>query len=178
MQTQSTGFKSIQMPRLPFAATAVRPDVPTAEVEGKKLPKATKLFLLAGRALFTVSNARGDHFTYKVTSPRNAHPKYGRSYFVSVKAAGEGWPYKYIGILDPVKGTIKCTAKSNFLPGTKEYDVANWATSAVINGKLIPDTHQIQHAGMCGKCGRTLTTPESIERGIGPECWARMQGRA
>ena len=28
--------------------------------------------------------------------------------------------------------------------------------------------------GRCGKCGRTLTDPESIDRGIGPECWSRM----
>jgi hypothetical protein len=29
----------------------------------------------------------------------------------------------------------------------------------------------------CRKCGQPLTTPESLERGYGPECWKQMQGR-
>ena len=31
-----------------------------------------------------------------------------------------------------------------------------------------------QQIGSCGHCGRTLTNPESIERGIGPICAERM----
>lgn len=27
------------------------------------------------------------------------------------------------------------------------------------------------HMGICGRCGRALTTPESITRGIGPVCY-------
>lgn len=30
--------------------------------------------------------------------------------------------------------------------------------------------------GVCGVCGRELTNPESIERGIGPVCWGRIGG--
>jgi len=26
------------------------------------------------------------------------------------------------------------------------------------------------HEGACGRCGRTLTVPESIASGFGPEC--------
>jgi hypothetical protein len=29
-------------------------------------------------------------------------------------------------------------------------------------------------SGTCGVCGRKLTVPESIERGIGPECWGKL----
>jgi hypothetical protein len=31
-----------------------------------------------------------------------------------------------------------------------------------------------QSMGYCGKCGRELTNDQSRERGIGPDCWARM----
>ncbi len=46
---------------------------------------------------------------------------------------------------------------------------------AIINAN--PKFHMEQYGkqiGRCGKCGRTLTDHESIERGIGPECWSRM----
>jgi hypothetical protein len=39
---------------------------------------------------------------------------------------------------------------------------------------MIPDTMypdaEVMHVGKCCKCRRLLTTPESIQRGIGPEC--------
>jgi hypothetical protein len=36
--------------------------------------------------------------------------------------------------------------------------------------KNLPDFIEVWHEGKCGKCGRTLTVPSSIESGIGPEC--------
>lgn len=30
-----------------------------------------------------------------------------------------------------------------------------------------------QETGTCGACGKTLTDPESVKRGIGPVCWAK-----
>jgi hypothetical protein len=35
---------------------------------------------------------------------------------------------------------------------------------------------KVHHEGRCGRCGRTLTVPESIESGIGPECAKKMAG--
>jgi hypothetical protein len=32
----------------------------------------------------------------------------------------------------------------------------------------------VHHENHCGRCGRTLTVPESVERGIGPDCLAKM----
>ena len=34
----------------------------------------------------------------------------------------------------------------------------------------VPEQLEVWHEGRCGRCGRALTVPESIERGIGPEC--------
>lgn len=34
---------------------------------------------------------------------------------------------------------------------------------------------QIFHTGYCGKCGRKLTTPQSIQTGLGPTCQSREQ---
>ena len=152
--------------------TIVQPATP---VDGPHLPELTSTFLLAGKALFTVSNPAGDHYTFKVRRVESEWPvgsgKMTTTYFVNVKANGDAHPFGYIGILDIVKGTIKCTAKSLYVPGSKQYDVAAWATQAVITAQLIPSGYHIEYAGHCGKCGRTLTDPASIQRGIGPECW-------
>src|SRR5882672_9405186 len=44
----------------------------------------------------------------------------------------------------------------------------------LING---PDNHiEIWHSGSCGRCGRTLTVPESVLSGFGPECINKMKG--
>lgn len=201
------GFKSISVPKNVKLVAATEPDeLPTvvtvadtehvcdddcdhdsvnpapSTVVGPHHPELTEKFLLAGRAVFTVSNPAGDHYTFKVRRVESEWPKYSgkmtTTYFVNVKTAKTDHPYGYIGILDAKKGTIKCTAKSEFLPGTKEYSVAAWACQAVVNAKMIPDGYHIEHAGRCGKCGRQLTDPESIQRGIGPECWSMIETAA
>lgn len=175
-------------PTLPVVLSdAVISDEPEAGVSpvpnaasGPHYPELSEKFLLAGRALFTVSNPKGDHYTFKVRRVESEWPagsgKMSNTYFVNVKTSGTDRPYQYVGILKTDTGDIKCTAKSVFLPGTKEYDIAAWACKSVIGMKLIPEGYHIEHAGHCGKCGRTLTDPESIQRGIGPECWSVMSG--
>jgi hypothetical protein len=96
------------------------------------------------------------------------------THFLSVKQEGGRFPYRYIGMVN-ANGSIKCSAKSEFIPGTKEYDVANWAVQVVFNSKFLKDGYEIRHVGKCGRCGRTLTDPDSINRGIGPDC-AEMMG--
>jgi hypothetical protein len=153
--------------------------VPASTVAGPHYPELSEKFLLAGRALFTVSNPKGDHYTFRVKKAESEWPvgsgRMSTSYFVSVKAPGGDYPYRYIGMLLLDKKILKTTNKSAFLPGSKEYEVAAWACFAVLDQKMIPDGYHIEHAGRCGKCGRTLTDPESIQRGIGPECWSTLK---
>lgn len=33
---------------------------------------------------------------------------------------------------------------------------------------------EVYHEGICGCCGRKLTHPDSIERGVGPSCFRKM----
>jgi hypothetical protein len=164
------------MARLAAEAFAPAPVAAPAPAPGHT-PKLSAEFVFAGRALFTVSNPKGEHYTYRIRGRESEYPvgsgKYSMSYFLSVKCSGAQWPYLYVGIVKR-DGTIKCTGKSHFTPGTKEYDVAAWALRTVLSGKRVPDGYEIAHAGKCGRCGRTLTDPVSIERGIGPECWSQM----
>lgn len=153
---------------------APAPSVPS----GADYPSLSTKFLLAGRAVFTVTNPKGDHYTFRVKKADSEWPagsgQMRSTYFVSIKASGHTYPYAYIGMLNTKNGGIKCTAKSAYLPNTTEYKVAAWACGAVIEQKFIPAGYKIEHAGRCGKCGKELTDPVSIERGIGPDCWESL----
>jgi Family of unknown function (DUF6011) len=153
-------------------------------VVGGILPGINSRFLFAGKATFVCENAKGDHFTYRVSSVENEWPrgsgKKQTTYFLNVKApGGKRWPngsqspWRYIGILN-TNGTIKLTGKSEFKNGDQLYSVAVWAITQVLEGNLLPDGYKIRHAGKCGRCNRELTDPTSISRGIGPDCWEIM----
>jgi hypothetical protein len=190
------GFKSISVPSNAKLVVASEPDampevvltpdtVTETEVDAIEasadVPHVAELsekFLLAGNAVFTVTNPKGDHYTFRVRRVESEWPqgsgRMGVSYFVNVKVSGQDRLYAYIGLLNPTTGTVKTTQKSMYVPGSKEYDVASWACQAVIGCKMVPAGYHIEHAGRCGKCGRQLTDPQSIERGIGPECWSMI----
>lgn len=161
------------------------PIVDDVPVSGK-LPSISKGFLFAGRATLVAENANTDeHFTFRVGSAESEWPlgsgQKHITYFLNVKApGGKRWPngsqspWRYIGILRKEDGHIKPTGKSEFTKGDKFYDVAAWTVRAVVEGKMLPAGYAIRHAGKCGKCGRELTDPESLDRGIGPDCWEQM----
>lgn len=70
-----------------------------------------------------------------------------------------------------------------FYPQTgRWYDADNadpnrvWAAQAISHWLMgrEPANAEFTEETECGVCGRTLTDPESIARGIGPECFGRM----
>lgn len=165
----ATGTKDI----LTGAPVAV--SLPAIDNIPTKLPSLTKEALFGGKALFTVSNGRGTHLTFKLRMKEGEYRGHAtKTYFLSVKTSDSAYGYSYVGIVNPADGLIKTTAKSKFLPETLTYKVANWAVQAVVRGKLIPERAEIAHAGKCGRCAKKLTDPLSIKRGIGPDCWEMM----
>lgn len=49
-----------------------------------------------------------------------------------------------------------------------------WLFSALQAGRDLTGKVTIRHAGSCGRCGRTLTVPASLDSGIGPVCADKM----
>jgi hypothetical protein len=138
-------------------------------------------FALAGNAIITLQSLKtGAHFTYKVTKAnpeKSAAKGYANSdetYFVKVLAGGsadEG-EWIYLGMIR--NGTFALTkASSRFLdaPSYKAF-LYFWRS------RQLPTELVVRHEGRCGRCGRTLTVPESIDLGIGPDCRALMEGGA
>ena len=105
------------------------------------------------------------HYTFKINHQES------KPYFVSLLTGPDNYlNYNYLGIYIPQKLEIKLTQKSQFKKDSLPVKVIQWAIKMIALNKSIPQGYSIQHENKCCRCGRRLTTPESIERGIGPEC--------
>lgn len=125
-------------------------------------------FLLAGRARFTfVSEKTGTRFTFRVTQKDATSP-----HFVSVLTGSDNESsYTYMGCIFGDK-TFRATRGSKVSQDAASFKAFAWAWSYLSRGEM-PPSMELWHEGRCGRCGRALTVPESIESGIGPVCESR-----
>lgn len=140
-------------------------------------PRQALEYIKAGNSKVTVvSKKTGKRYTFKVTAPYDRR-KCKRDYdakvrFVALRVDEEkfGKPWMYLGSLRGV--VMFAGARGN--GGHPAYKVFDWVVGHLShtanNGKGINEELEIWHSGRCGRCGRELTDPASIERGLGPEC--------
>ena len=127
-------------------------------------------FFKGSNALFTVANPNGEHYTFKIRQPKGEN----KPFFVSLLTGPQNdSDYTYLGIYNPKQQNVCLTKKSRYTDESTPVKVIRWAIRIIAGCKDIPAGYTIQHEGRCCRCGRTLTTPESIEMGIGPECAKR-----
>jgi hypothetical protein len=128
-----------------------------------------KTFALAGSAVLTLQSLRtGLRFTYKVRASKN-----GQGFYVSLLSGPDNEnDYSYLGMIR--EGRFELTKASRVTLNTPSVRAFEWFWHMVRDG--IPTELVVRHEGRCGRCGRTLTVPESIDRGIGPECAGKMGG--
>lgn len=134
-------------------------------MEGKKLNNSEALnFILAGNSTSTFLNRETDNrFTYKVKKSKDSD-----LFFVSVLTSPD--VYTYIGY---ITNDFKLGKKSKISKDAQSVKVFNYIFRKLKSGNL-PEQIEIWHNGKCGKCGRKLTVPSSIDTGIGPECFKNL----
>jgi hypothetical protein len=109
------------------------------------------------------------HYTYQVTRPKDFN-ELSPIWFVSLLTGPDNEnDYTYLGLLDK-GGTLRTTKKSCIANDALSFQVGRWIIQSIWNGVKLPDWVHLNHCGKCARCGRTLTTPESVESGFGPEC--------
>jgi hypothetical protein len=138
-----------------------------------------KRFVLAGDAIFTlVSQRSGERFTYRVTRApvrdgEDEAQAAGRPWFVKVLTGPENTScYQFVGcIWVGGNGRPKYThgRRSRITRQAKSVVAFEWFIGRIAGG-VLPTVVEFWHEGRCGRCGRTLTVPESIAYGIGPVC--------
>lgn len=137
--------------------------------------QVTPTWVLAGNATLTIHNNKGVHFTYRI---RKAESE-GRpaAWFLSLLSGPDNEnDYAYVGMLNANTGEVRTTKASKLRPDSLPIEVANWALKRIWSGKDFPAGYGCHHEGRCARCGRTLTTPASVESGFGPECIKKLAG--
>ena len=129
----------------------------------EEIPK----FVLAGNATVTLeSGTSGRHFTYRI----KRHDEQDVYFVHLLRGPDNESDYRYIGAYYPNRNYFhvakmwQAIKKDMYPPSVRAiqfmFDTLN----------NVHDNLHVYHEGKCGKCGRTLTTPESIRAGYGPEC--------
>lgn len=137
--------------------------------------EAIKRFVLAGRAHLTLqSDKTGRHYTYRIKQAVNKQTNEPEDvWFVSRLTVADGGDFAYLGMIKD--NEFKLTKNSKLPESAKPVLAWKYFWKWIQADKIAPYL-AVLHEGRCGRCGRTLTHPESIESGIGPEC-ASIMGR-
>lgn len=123
-------------------------------------------YIFGGNSYTTFLNTQSNNrFTYRVSKSK----KDSSVFFVSVLTGSD--VYSYVGYYK--NSEYNHSPKSNIGIDAQSIKVFNWVVSNLKNGTL-PSIIEIWHDGRCGKCGKQLTVPKSIEVGIGPDCAKRI----
>lgn len=130
-------------------------------------------YILAGKCIITLKSKKtGVRFTYKIVCKRGVKPENADIWFVNVLTGpNNNADYTYMGQIKEQKGEL------NFWRG-KDSPIGESAQSYIawnyiwnfFRKKTDHPQLEIWHEGRCCRCGRRLTDPVSIERGIGSDC--------
>jgi hypothetical protein len=134
-----------------------------------------KQFVLGGKAILTLLNTEtGNRRTYSIWRSKNG------SFYVSTRGDAEaikkdhkGWS-KVGWIPDTDKPRFVHTRYSEVNKTSMAFRGFEWLWRKIVKGDGLPPMMVVYHEGHCGRCGRSLTDPESIDRGFGPECFKKM----
>jgi len=127
-------------------------------------PEAIPAFLEGGYAVFSiVSSKTGARFTYSAKKGNHG------LLVAALSGPDNTADYRYIGLFNPDRG-FKPKDPTQVLPAAT---AVAWVLHRLYQDPPHADPLadvEFWHAGRCSKCGRLLTDPASISRGLGPTC--------
>jgi hypothetical protein len=124
---------------------------------------------LAGKSRLTIKNPEtGNHIKLRMKRKKDSPIFYLQLALLDDKEAG----YRYAGAYQ--LESKKFFPAKDIQQGSTIERIANFLIEAVSNPFRL-NKLEIMHEGKCCRCGRTLTNPESIQHGIGPECSGKLK---
>lgn len=161
-------------------------------------PTLLLMHLLAGKSILTLKSHRtGDRMTFRFSRPDEeraneyamrrgtmAAATRGRPIWVSLYGGPEGdftnegnerrnWKMVatiWAGVGDLGEVTFAKSRKSPLPDDHVAVRTVAWIAAKLRSPEVLMEQAEWWHEGVCGRCGRRLTVPESIETGFGPEC--------
>lgn len=127
-----------------------------------------KNYCMGGRAIVTLSSPTKVHHTYFIRSPwKEDKGTFSEDVrFVSSLQANGKW--LYVGQLCKDGTVFRKTRSSYFSEDTEVFKGMKYIVRMMNEDFETPMI--LRHEGCCSRCGRRLTDPESIERGMGKRC--------
>lgn len=145
-------------------------------------------FVTAGKAIFTIEvpinfqlqyNNVKPHYTYRINF-KKGEGQWNDTYFINLLTGPDNSsPYDYtcFALLDANSGKISLTRKTRLTDNSWPVKILRRVLANIWQGtghRIEESGFKVHHEGRCGRCGRRLTVPSSIESGIGPECATRI----
>jgi len=139
-----------------------------------------RAYVCGGRATFTIASVMtGVRYTWRVRQAEDRE----NFYFVDALTGSDNEnDYTFLGTMRVVPGHVEpyqfyTSTKSPFGRSAPSVQGFLWFCHRIgQDADLDPERVLFWHSGRCSSCGRKLTTPESIERGMGPVCASRVTG--
>ena len=131
-----------------------------------------KRYCMSGNAIVTLTSPTKVHYTYYIRSPfLDDKDKFTKDVRF-VYYLGPDGKWFYAGGLYNNGSLFRGTKGSKLSPRSPVFKGIVYLVRMMNSDFETP--MMLQHEGCCGKCGRRLTDPVSIERGIGPKCYSLL----
>lgn len=132
-------------------------------------------YVMAGRAVVTLTSQRTQkRYTFRVDQARDkVTNERTETWFVKLLSGPDNTSdYQYMGMIRDQQ--FRLTTKSSYKADSIPVRAFQFFFKHIVAGNMPPEM-EVRHEGACGRCGRTLTVPASIDKGFGPEC-SKMVG--
>jgi hypothetical protein len=131
-----------------------------------------QMYVFGGKGQFRLKSLISEkQFEYKISGMSKRHPRYDEyTFYVSLVQ-----PYnnQFLGVFKAEENKYIHSRKSRKDFNSPEVKGFRWLIAQFEKEGDFPEMMEFYHMGVCSCCARTLTTPTSIEMGIGPVCFER-----
>ena len=147
----------------------------------------TRQFFAAGNCTFTVKVPEAFaskhncnlHYTFQIaqSEPNDKFPV--PAWFIHLLTGPDNTKdFSYLGKFVPETGEVVLTVRSCATSASWAVRIVRRVLAQMFEGDgmeaITKHGWDVDHMGRCGRCGRPLTVPESLEIGLGPDCAEQM----
>jgi hypothetical protein len=139
------------------------------------------MYVIGGKGRFILSSPSGVSYEYRVKPMSKTifdgrknvpNPRYDEDkLYISVKIDSS---FSFLGTIRIEENKYYHSMKSNIREDDKSVKGIKWLLHQFDIEDEFSEKVQFSHMGICGCCGKTLTTEGSIKIGIGPVCFVKF----